>query len=111
PAGNRDAAATRWVRWSRCVRATRRWPSAARRRPRAGALREDFRHEDVVVLLMANAGLLERTATTAPTAWQRHLGYLLDGLRRPARSANVPSPGEAAVVAAMADLGTRFGCS
>jgi AcrR family transcriptional regulator len=77
----------------------------------AGALREDFRHEDVVVLLMANAGLLERTATTAPTAWQRHLGYLLDGLRRPARSANVPSPGEAAVVAAMADLGTRFGCS
>ena len=35
------------------------------------------------MLLMANAGLLERTAGTAPTAWRRHLGYLLDGLRAP----------------------------
>jgi AcrR family transcriptional regulator len=76
----------------------------------AGVLRADFRHEDVVLLLMANAGLIERSDSTAPTAWRRHLGYVLDGLHAPARSVNVPSPGEAAVLAAMADLDTRFGC-
>jgi AcrR family transcriptional regulator len=77
----------------------------------AGVLRDDFRHEDVVLLLMANAGLIERTSAAAPTAWQRHLGYVLDGLRAPARSVNAPSPGRRAVTAAMADLGTRSGCA
>jgi AcrR family transcriptional regulator len=47
----------------------------------SGDLRPDFEHHDVVLLLMANAGLLERTAATAPTVWRRHFRYVLDGLR------------------------------
>jgi AcrR family transcriptional regulator len=78
------------------------------RAKRAGRLRQDFCHEDVVLLLMANAGLLERTAGTAPTAWERHLDYVLDGLR-PADADASPSPGETAVVAAMDAAAHRFG--
>jgi AcrR family transcriptional regulator len=48
---------------------------------RAGALRPDFGHQDVVLILMANAGLLRRTRDHAPDAWMRHLAFLLDGLR------------------------------
>ena len=46
-----------------------------------GGLRADFRYEDLAVILMANAGLLERTGESAPKEWRRHLGYVLDGLR------------------------------
>jgi len=52
-----------------------------RRAQLSGQLRPDLRHEDLVVLLMSNAGLLERTHATAPTAWRRHLDFVLDGLR------------------------------
>jgi AcrR family transcriptional regulator len=48
---------------------------------RKGVLRADFRHEDVVLILMANAGLLRRTREHAPDAWRRHLAFVLDGLR------------------------------
>jgi AcrR family transcriptional regulator len=48
---------------------------------RAGELRSDFGHHDVVLILMANAGLLRRTGTHAPDAWRRHLAFMLDGLR------------------------------
>ena len=80
-----------------------------------GDLREDFSHEDVVLILMANAGLIERTAGTAPGAARRHLGYVLDGLRAPgsgaARPAAVPPPGEGQVAKAMRALGRRHGCA
>ncbi len=78
-----------------------------------GDLREDFSHEDVVLVLMANAGLIERTAGTAPGAARRHLGYVLDGLRVPgsgaARPAAVPPPGEGQVAEARCALGHRHG--
>jgi AcrR family transcriptional regulator len=47
---------------------------------RDGHLRPDFNHEDVLLILMANAGILQRAGDQAPTAWRRHLGYLLDSL-------------------------------
>jgi AcrR family transcriptional regulator len=75
----------------------------------SGDLRADFGHEDVVLLLMANAGLLERTATAAPAAWRRHLSYLLDGLRASAATPSAPSPAESEVVRAMDGLAQRFG--
>jgi AcrR family transcriptional regulator len=50
-----------------------------------GDLREDFSHEDVVLILMANAGLIERTAGPAPGAARRYLSYVLDGLRATGR--------------------------
>jgi AcrR family transcriptional regulator len=47
---------------------------------RTGQLRPDFDHQDVLLLLMANAGILHCAGDRAPTAWRRHLGYLLDSL-------------------------------
>jgi len=44
----------------------------------AGALRADFVVEDVPLLLMANAGVLNETWSAAPDAWRRQLAYMLD---------------------------------
>ena len=61
---------------------------------------------------LANAGLIHRTAVRAPTAWRRHLGYVLDGLHRgAARTEAPPSPGLRAVRLAMADQAAQFGCT
>jgi AcrR family transcriptional regulator len=43
----------------------------------AGKLREDFAHQDVPLILMANAGVVTATRDAAPDAWRRLLGYLL----------------------------------
>jgi len=67
----------------------------------AGALREDFRTQDVVLLLMANAGLVHRTAQTCPQAWERLATLLLDGLQARAATPGPPSPDEKDVLAAM----------
>ena len=81
----------------------------------SGDLRADFGHEDVVLILMANAGLIERTAGAAPGAARRHLSYVLDGLRSPApspaRAPAPPAPGQDQVVQAMRALGRRHGCA
>jgi AcrR family transcriptional regulator len=42
-----------------------------------GRLRTDFAHQDVPLILMANAGVLQATKGAAPEAWRRVLGYLL----------------------------------
>lgn len=48
----------------------------------AGALRAEFNPEDVLVLLMANAGLVERTHGSAGTASGACLVHLfIDGMR------------------------------
>ena len=78
-----------------------------RRAQLSGQLRTDLRHEDLVVLLMSNAGLLERTRTTAPTAWRRHLDFVLDGLV-PTHAQATPGPGAPAVRAAMGRLAERL---
>jgi AcrR family transcriptional regulator len=43
----------------------------------AGKLRQDFAHQDVPLILMANAGVVTATRDAAPEAWRRLLGYLL----------------------------------
>ena len=55
---------------------------AARSRA-SGALRADFTPEDLVLLLMANAGLVDRTADAAPQAWQRFMTLPLTGSAPP----------------------------
>ena len=77
-----------------------------------GSLSPDFRPQDLVLLLMANAGLVHRTAGVAPTAWRRLLSYTLNGFA----TASVPpqrpaaAPDEAAIERAMTDLGVTERC-
>ncbi len=67
-----------------------------------GTLRADFQPEDLMLLLMANAGLIDRTADLAPGAWKRLVAYTLDGLRHNTHLTPAPaSPGLAAMRAAM----------
>src|SRR2546421_1643671 len=66
-----------------------------------GGLRDDFQPEDVVLLLMANAGLVHRTAGVIPLAWRRILSYVLDGLRQTAATPAPHAPGQEAVREAM----------
>jgi AcrR family transcriptional regulator len=75
----------------------------------AGELRSDFGHEDVVLILMASAGLIQRTAGTAPIAWRRHLSYVLDGLSAPGHTPAAPSPTDRQVLAAMRSLARATG--
>ncbi|GGU35902.1 TetR/AcrR family transcriptional regulator [Nocardioides albus] len=42
-----------------------------------GKLREDFAHQDVPLILMANAGVVTATRDAAPDAWKRLVGYLI----------------------------------
>ncbi|WP_433214155.1 TetR/AcrR family transcriptional regulator [Dactylosporangium sp. CS-047395] len=74
----------------------------------AGVLRPDFQHTDVVPVLMANAGLAERTAEHAPAAWRRHLGYTLAGLRAPSQTITAPSD-HVGILRAMHTLAERNG--
>lgn len=41
-----------------------------------GRLRQDFVHQDVPLILMANAGVNAATRNAAPDAWRRLVGYL-----------------------------------
>jgi AcrR family transcriptional regulator len=58
----------------------------------AGKLRSDFVPEDLVVLLMANAGVIAATGDSAPEAWRRHVAYLLQAFGGPAEP--LPAPPE-----------------
>jgi AcrR family transcriptional regulator len=42
-----------------------------------GRLRADFAHQDVPLILMANAGVVTATRHAAPDAWRRLVGYLI----------------------------------
>ena len=47
----------------------------------AGKLRADFSTEDIPLLLMANAGLVQSAPSIAPVNSQRLVGYLLQAFR------------------------------
>ncbi|MER5623290.1 helix-turn-helix domain-containing protein [Streptosporangium sp. NPDC002544] len=48
---------------------------------RAGTLRADFTGQDLMLIMMANAGVLGSTRCTAPQAWRRLIGLILDACR------------------------------
>src|SRR6195952_788017 len=73
----------------------------------AGVLRADFTDQDVVLLLMANAGLVERAHGITAEASARLVALLLDGLRAPAASAGPTAPSPSQVRAAMRHNGER----
>jgi AcrR family transcriptional regulator len=54
----------------------------------SGHLRSDFESEDLVLVLMANAGVISATARDAPDSWRRLVGQLLRGFA----TADAPIP-------------------
>lgn len=52
-----------------------------RRAKATGELRDDFTIEDIPLLLMANAGVLQATAGIAPNAWKRFTALMLESFR------------------------------
>lgn len=57
------------------------------------ALRGDFVPEDLVLLLMANAGVVQAAGDAAPDAWRRFVGLMLDGFRSQGATALPAPPG------------------
>jgi AcrR family transcriptional regulator len=49
----------------------------------SGHLRMDFESEDLVLLLIANAGVISATAKDAPDSWRRLVGQMLRGYATP----------------------------
>src|SRR4051794_28206828 len=68
----------------------------------AGELRVDFRHQDLPLLLMANAGLVQRPQPAAPDSWRRVAVFVLDGPQAGAATPAPPAPSERAVLRVMA---------
>src|ERR1035437_5331256 len=56
-----------------------------------GSLRPDFVFEDLVLLLMANAGVVQGAGDAAPDAWSRFVRLMLDGFRSEGAS-ELPTP-------------------
>ncbi|WP_406340529.1 TetR/AcrR family transcriptional regulator [Streptomyces sp. NBC_01578] len=49
----------------------------------AGHLRDDFTSQDLVILLMANAGVIAATGDAAPETWRRLVGHMLRSYAAP----------------------------
>jgi len=58
----------------------------------ARVLRHDFGFPDLALLLWSFAPVIDATAEAAPTAWRRHLHWVLDGLRPGAATPQVERP-------------------
>jgi AcrR family transcriptional regulator len=71
-----------------------------------GRLREDFTSQDLVILLMANAGVVNATGDAAPDTWQRLVAHMLRSYATP--DAPLPplpdAPGDTALYRAMVRL-------
>ncbi|NJP96090.1 TetR/AcrR family transcriptional regulator [Nonomuraea sp. FMUSA5-5] len=72
-----------------------------------GNLRADFTAEDLIVLLMANAGVVAATADSAPGAWRRLVGQMLRAYAAPGADLPPmePAPEPTALYRAMVRLG------
>jgi AcrR family transcriptional regulator len=59
---------------------------------KAGRLRKDFSTEDLPLVLMANAGVINATGDAAADAWKRTTQLLLQALQAPPRGPLPPPP-------------------
>jgi AcrR family transcriptional regulator len=73
----------------------------------AGVLRQDFAPEDLILLLMANAGVVAGTSVDAPEAWKRFAALMLDAYRTPTPSRLPPAPSPRAMLRAMRRIARR----
>ncbi|HEY9408196.1 MAG TPA: helix-turn-helix domain-containing protein [Jiangellaceae bacterium] len=71
-----------------------------------GRLRADFSAEDLVIVLMANAGVVAATGNDAPDAWRRLVAYLLQAFGTTEAHPLPPAPPPKALYRAMVRLGT-----
>ncbi|MGW7131878.1 TetR/AcrR family transcriptional regulator [Streptomyces bobili] len=71
----------------------------------AGRLREDFDSSDLVLLHMANAGVVNATGDAAPDAWRRVVALLVQSFETPARGPLPASPPHDALYRAMLRAG------
>jgi AcrR family transcriptional regulator len=60
-----------------------------------GHLRDDFTHQDLVILLMANAGVIAATADAAPDTWRRLVDHMLRAWTAPGAPLPTLSPAPA----------------
>jgi AcrR family transcriptional regulator len=74
------------------AQAYRDFSELIRRAQAAGALRQDFVAEDLIILLMASAGVVAATAKTAPRSAPRLVAYLLQAFAAPAAAPLPPPP-------------------
>jgi AcrR family transcriptional regulator len=70
-----------------------------------GRLREDFDSSDLVLLHMANAGVVNATGDAAPDAWRRVVALLVQSFEAPARAPLPASPEHDALYRAMLRAG------
>jgi AcrR family transcriptional regulator len=73
----------------------------------AGRLRPDFSPEDLVLLLMANAGVVAATADAAPDAWRRLVAYMIQAFAAGPAGALPPAPTGPALYRAMLRFSLR----
>jgi AcrR family transcriptional regulator len=66
-----------------------------------GSVRRDLVPEDVVLVMMANAGVVRGTGAAAPEAWRRFVGLMLDGLRSDGARPIPPPPDQRQMMRAM----------
>lgn len=69
-----------------------------------GALRSDFVPEDLVLILLANAGVVQGAGEGAPDAWRRLVGLALDGCRSEGAGPLPPPPTPRQMMRAMRRL-------
>jgi AcrR family transcriptional regulator len=76
-----------------------------------GRLRDDFDHRDLVILLMANAGVIAATGDAAPDAWRRLVGQMLRAYAAPGAELPPldPPPAPTALYRAMVRLARGSG--
>jgi AcrR family transcriptional regulator len=78
-----------------------------RRAQAQGELRADFVPEDVVLILLANAGVVRTMRAAAPEAWRRFVALILDGLRADCARPMPPPPTPAQTYRAMLGIDRR----
>lgn len=76
-----------------------------------GRLREDFDSSDLVLLHMANAGVVNATGDAAPDAWRRVVALLVQSFETPARGPLPASPEHDALYRAMLRAGPAGGAA
>jgi AcrR family transcriptional regulator len=79
------------------------------RAQRSGALRADFVPEDIIMLLMANQGVIMGTAKTAPRTQPRLIAYLLQAFAAPGAGALPPPPSRRQIQQSLQRMSETFG--